>query len=77
MYPDHKTTTETYISFYHSSAKATCVGKNIGLLEITKTVPQVVRYLDFELENKGEWMTSSNLFVKPTNFTRRIKRRAI
>ena len=55
----------------------TCIGKNISLLEISKAIPQVIRYMDFELENEGEWEILTHWFTKPKNFLIRVKRREL
>ena len=52
----------------------TCLGRHISELEISKLIPRLVRDFDFELEKpEKEWKTENYWFVKPTDFTIRIK----
>ncbi|KAL3423004.1 cytochrome p450 pisatin [Phlyctema vagabunda] len=55
--------------FSFGQGSRTCIRKNISLLEISKAIPQVVRYIDFHLENEAEWHCMNHWFVKPKNFT--------
>lgn len=61
--------------FSFGQGSRTCIGKNISLLEISKAIPQVVRHMDFEVENQSEWTVVSHWFAKPKDFTCRVKRR--
>ena len=46
------------------------------MLEISKLIPQLVQDFDLELENpKQDWKTCNRWFVKPENFTVRVKKR--
>jgi len=41
----------------------TCIGKNISLMEMQKLVPQLLRYFDFELEDREmQWKTMNRWF---------------
>ncbi|KAM3077369.1 hypothetical protein ACMFMG_006719 [Clarireedia jacksonii] len=57
----------------------TCIGKNIGLLEMNKLIPQLVRRFDFELDGelkKDDGLVCENRwFVKQKNFKGRVLRR--
>jgi cytochrome P450 len=55
----------------------TCIGKNISLLEISKTIPQLVRHFDIEMENLGEWTVATHWFAKPKDFECRARRRIV
>ena len=46
----------------------TCIGKNISLLEMSKLVPELVRYFDFDLGEKRTLVANNNWFVKPIGF---------
>jgi len=54
----------------------TCLGKHISILEMSKLIPQLVRKFDFELEKADkEWETTNVWFVKPVDFTVKVKLR--
>ncbi|KAK5054408.1 hypothetical protein LTR84_001298 [Exophiala bonariae] len=47
----------------------TCIGKNISLMEISKLVPELIRYFDFRLAKPNEKLETQNVwFVKQKNF---------
>jgi cytochrome P450 len=57
----------------------TCIGKNISLLEMSKLIPVLVRYFDFELSQnieQADWTTKARWFVKPIDFQVKVKKRA-
>jgi len=52
----------------------TCLGKHISILEMSKLIPRLVRDFDFELEHpEKEWETENHWFVKPQDFTLKVK----
>ncbi|OZJ06559.1 hypothetical protein BZG36_00480 [Bifiguratus adelaidae] len=54
----------------------TCIGKNISLLEMSKLIPELVRYFDFELDpslKEGELTTLNMWFVKICDFKASVK----
>ncbi|KAF1360743.1 pisatin demethylase [Lizonia empirigonia] len=54
----------------------TCIGKNIGLLEIYKLVPSFLRRFEIELEYPGaEWKTHNAWFVTQKDFKTRFRPR--
>lgn len=54
----------------------TCLGKHISILEMSKLIPRIVRDFDFSTRNEN-WETENRWFVKPTNFTVRVKQRPV
>ncbi|KAL2864771.1 cytochrome P450 [Aspergillus lucknowensis] len=67
-----KVMNEMYMPFGLGSR--TCIGKHISILEMSKLIPRVLREFDFTLETQ-KWNTENFWFVKPTNFTVRVRRR--
>lgn len=53
-----------------------CIGKNIGLLEVNKVLPQFVRKFNLVLNDKTTMETYCSWFVYPT-FHVRIQRREV
>lgn len=61
----------------------TCIGKTIGLMEINKIVPLLVREFDFELhckyvdngEKGGKWKTDNRVFVFQKGFHVKVVKR--
>ncbi|KAE8440788.1 hypothetical protein EG329_006566 [Mollisiaceae sp. DMI_Dod_QoI] len=66
--------------FSFGMGSRTCIGKNIGLLELNKLVPQLLRQFDLVLDeelNKHKWRTVNRFLVKPQNFRGRVMLRTI
>lgn len=61
------------LSFGAGSRK--CIGMNLGMLEVYKTVATLVAMFEFELTIKEEWTLKAELFPKATGITCRIRRR--
>jgi cytochrome P450 len=53
----------------------TCLGKHISILEMSKLIPRILREFDFAAE-KATWNTENFWFVKPTDFSVKVQRRA-
>lgn len=52
-----------------------CVGKNIALLEITKTIPELFRRYEIELVDPKRWTVHSGWLTYQTGLDVRLKRR--
>ncbi|RHZ52629.1 cytochrome P450 [Aspergillus thermomutatus] len=52
----------------------TCLGKHISILEMSKLIPRIIRDFDFST-GPEKWETENSWFVKPTNFTVRVRQR--
>ncbi|RLL95435.1 hypothetical protein CFD26_100536 [Aspergillus turcosus] len=52
----------------------TCIGKHISILEMSKLIPRIIRDFDFSA-GTDNWETENFWFVKPTNFTVRVRQR--
>ena len=69
-----KTMDRNFLAF--GAGARTCLGKNISLLEMSKLVPQLLRYFDFELTNPEKtWTLHDYWFVRQTGLICRVKRR--
>ncbi|KAL2797008.1 cytochrome P450 [Aspergillus keveii] len=68
-----KVMNEIYMPFGLGSR--TCLGKHISILEMSKLIPRILREFDFAAE-KATWNTENFWFVKPTDFSVRVRRRA-
>lgn len=54
----------------------TCIGKNISLMEIQKTVPELIRRFEFEMVPlDATWTTKNRWFVKPDEFKCKVRLR--
>lgn len=59
----------------------TCIGKHVPILEMSKLIPELVRRVDFALDEQQlarlgkEWTTSNYWFVMPVDF--RVKAKAL
>jgi cytochrome P450 len=53
----------------------TCLGKNIALMEIHKTIPEVLRNFTFEMSHNRGWKTRNSCFVMQNDFTVYVKRK--
>ncbi|KAK7214869.1 hypothetical protein V2G26_002872 [Clonostachys chloroleuca] len=62
--------------FTFGGGSRACIGKNIGLLEVNKVLPQFVRKFNLVLNDKTTMETYCSWFVYPT-FHVRIKRREV
>ncbi|KAL2844591.1 cytochrome P450 [Aspergillus pseudoustus] len=69
-----KVMNETYMPFGLGSR--TCLGKHISILEMSKLIPRILREFDFVAE-KLKWNTENFWFVKPTDFSVKVRRRDI
>ena len=45
------------------------------MLEVSKAIPQVIRYMDFELQTEEHWNIVTHWFAKPMDFNLRVKPR--
>lgn len=61
------------LSFGAGSRK--CIGMNLALLEVYKTVATLVAMFEFELATEEEWTLKAELFPRATGITCRIRRR--
>lgn len=61
------------LSFGAGSRK--CIGMNLGMLEVYKTVATLVAMFDFELVNQNEWTLKAELFPRATGIICRIRKR--
>ncbi|KAI0390458.1 cytochrome P450 [Xylariaceae sp. FL0594] len=53
-----------------------CIGQNLGLLEVYKTVPTLVALYEFELEHPHEdWSVHTSIFPRQSGIRMRMKRR--
>ncbi|KAK1703418.1 cytochrome P450 [Colletotrichum acutatum] len=53
----------------------TCIGKNISLLEIYKTIPTLLLTYEFELDNNARsWETWNSFFVRQSNFMVKLRK---
>ncbi|KAG2016720.1 hypothetical protein GB937_006200 [Aspergillus fischeri] len=69
-----KAMNEMYMPF--GLGTRTCLGKHISILEMSKLIPRIVRDFDFSARSEN-WDTENRWFVKPTNFTVRVKQRPV
>lgn len=53
----------------------TCIGKNIALAEIHKTIPEVLRRFTFEMSHDKGWKTTNSCFIMQHNLTVYVKRK--
>lgn len=53
----------------------TCIGKNLALAEIHKTVPEILRHFTFEMSHDRPWRTRNSAFVMQQGLTVHVKRR--
>ncbi|KAL0937232.1 cytochrome p450 pisatin [Colletotrichum truncatum] len=74
--PEQKSRMESYF-FAFGQGSRTCIGKNISLLEISKTIPRVVQNFDFTLENQDEMDCDGFWFVKPRDFRCLVRKRVL
>lgn len=61
------------LSFGAGSRK--CIGMNLGMLEVYKTVATLVAMFEFELATNEEWTLKAELFPRATGITCRIRTR--
>lgn len=54
----------------------TCIGKNLAMAEIHKTIPEVLRHFAFEMSHERQWRTRNSCFVMQQDLTVVVKRRA-
>lgn len=63
--------------FHFGAGKFGCIGKNISLLEIYKTVPTLLRAFEFELKDPAaDWQFASGSFVNVSGIDVKVKRRS-
>lgn len=53
-----------------------CIGRNVALMEIAKTITELVRRFDFELLEKDEWKVRTWLFSMPESLNMKARQRA-
>ncbi|KAL9080559.1 MAG: hypothetical protein Q9157_000701 [Trypethelium eluteriae] len=54
----------------------TCIGKNLALAEIHKTVSEVLRHYTFEMSHDRPWKTRNSAFIMQYDITVHVKRRS-
>jgi cytochrome P450 len=60
---------------HFGSGTRTCIGKNIALTEIHKTIPEVLRRFSFEMSHDRGWKTRNSCFIMQHDLTVHVKRR--
>ncbi|KAI9694926.1 MAG: hypothetical protein M1822_000543 [Bathelium mastoideum] len=53
----------------------TCIGKNLALVEIHKTIPEVLRHYTFKMSHDRPWKTHNSGFAMQYDVTVNVKRR--
>lgn len=61
--------------FAFGAGSRTCIGKNIGLLEMRKLVPQLLRTFEVSLAPEADWRISNVWFVQQSGLKCNLKRR--
>lgn len=65
---------ESDLSFGAGSRK--CIGMNLAMMEVYKSVATLVAMFDFELATQDEWTVKAELFPRATGIVCRIRQRA-